>query len=284
MITETAQAKINLTLKIRGRRPDGYHELVSLVTFAAVGDRVTLEPEAPFGIETNGPFASAIEGENLIGWACRLVREALPGVRIGRILLTKRLPVAAGLGGGSADAAAVLRALARSEPAMAGLDLHAIAARLGADVPVCLRQRPALMWGIGERLVGIPDLPSFWLVLANPGVPLATADVFTALRAPPLAIAPLPPEPPPSFATLDDLVGIMRDQGNDLQPVAVRLRPQIADVLAALRASRGCLVAALAGSGPTCFGIFAAEGPARIAADEMAAIRPDWWVVPSSAG
>ena len=228
MITEIAKAKLNLTLQVLGRRPDGYHELVSLVAFADVGDTITVDPGAPFALETDGPFAAGIDGENLIAKACRLVTEAVPGVSLGSIRLTKNLPVAAGLGGGSADAAAVLRALVRSMPGLATrIDLQAIARKLGADVTVCLGQRPALMWGAGEHVAALPPLPDFWVVLANPGVPLSTADVFRALGARALDRAAHAPALPGPFATLEDLArGICVRHGNDLQATGHALVPR----------------------------------------------------------
>ena len=285
MIIETAKAKINLTLQVLGRRPDGYHELISLVAFADVGDTITLEPGAPFGIETDGAFAGAIDGENLIAKACRLLREAAPDARLGLIRLTKNLPVAAGLGGGSADAAALLRAILRTEPALQAIvDFRKFAARLGADVTVCLEQRPALMWSIGERVVPIAPLPPCWDVLANPGVPLSTAAVFRTLGAPALHTPAKPPALPDPYLSLEALVTAMRCRGNDLQATSIGLCPPIAGVLAILRATPGCLHAAQSGSGPTCFGLFATRAEARSAAARLTASNPDWWLAAASLG
>ena len=281
VIIEIAKAKINLSLRVLGRRPDGYHELESLVTFAETGDVVELEPSPGFQLETVGPYAAAIDGENLIENAVRLLSEVSPSVRLGRIRLTKHLPVAAGLGGGSADAAAVLRALARHNPSLASkVDLAALAQQLGADVTVCLTQHPALMWGIGERLVTVEGLPRFWVVLANPGVPLSTARVFRALAAGPVAVAParLKPVMPGPYATLDALCADLRATGNDLQASALRLCPPIGAVLAALAASQACLYAAQSGSGPTCFGIFGSARAAEAAANRIASAEPLWWL------
>jgi 4-diphosphocytidyl-2-C-methyl-D-erythritol kinase len=279
VITEIAKAKLNLTLGVLGRRPDGYHELVSFVAFVEIGDAIAIDPVAPFALEIDGPFAAGIVGENLVAKACRLVTEAVPGVRLGSIRLTKNLPVAAGLGGGSADAAAVLRALVRSIPGLATrIDLLAIARNLGADVTVCLGQRPSLMWGIGERVTDLPPLPDFWVVLANPGVPLTTADVFGALGARPFVQAAHAPALPGIFASLEDLLRQMRAEGNDLQATGLRLCPAIGDVLSALMAQPGCRLASQSGSGPTCFGVFANEHQARSASAEIAAAHPVWWV------
>jgi 4-diphosphocytidyl-2-C-methyl-D-erythritol kinase len=268
---------------VLGRRPDGYHELMSFVAFADIGDTIAIDPVAPNALEIDGPFAAGIVGENLVAKACRLVSAADPCLYLGHIRLTKNLPVAAGLGGGSADAAAMLRALVRSIPGLAKrIDLKAIAHKLGADVTVCLRQRPSLMWGIGERVADLPPLPDFWVVLANPGVPLSTADVFRALGARPLEQAAHAPALPELFSSLDDLLGKMRAEGNDLQATGLRLCPAIGTVLDALTAQRHCLLASQSGSGPTCFGVFVNEHEARSASAEIAAAHPAWWVRPAS--
>ncbi len=282
MITEIAKAKLNLTLKVLGRRLDGYHDLVSLVAFADIGDVITIDPSAPFGLETDGPFADGIVGENLIAKTCRLILESAPGLSMGSIRLTKNLPVAAGLGGGSADAAAVLRALARSTPDLAKwIDLKATARKLGADVTVCLRQRPALMWGTGEQVADLPDMPDFWIVLANPSVPLSTADVFGSLGAQRIDREATAPAIPRSFSSLDELLDKMRTEGNDLQPTALRLCPPIGAVLEALMSQPRCLLAAQSGSGPTCFGVFTNEKDALSGATAIAIAHPGWWVRPA---
>jgi 4-diphosphocytidyl-2-C-methyl-D-erythritol kinase len=221
----------------------------------------------------------------LIAKACRLVMEAAPDTQIGRIRLTKNLPVAAGVGGGSADAAAVLRALVRANPALAPrLDLRSIAARLGADVTVCLEQRPALMWGVGERVEPMAPLPGFWVVLANPGVPLATADVFRGLGAPPLTGVAGKPEVSAAYNSLAALIAVMRRDGNGLQPTAIRLCPPIANVIEALQGAPGCLHAAQSGSGPTCFGLFATATAGTEAAAQIKAAEPKWWVAAAAVG
>jgi 4-diphosphocytidyl-2-C-methyl-D-erythritol kinase len=283
VIIETARAKINLTLQVLGRRPDGYHDLVSLVAFADVGDTVVFETGARPEIHTDGPFAGRIDGENLIAKAFRLVQDAHPGAPAGRVLLTKNLPVAAGLGGGSADAAAALRALKRAEPGLeAKVDIKGIARKLGADVTVCLQQRAALMWGIGEQVAMLEPLPAFWFVLVNPGVPLSTAEVFRTLSAPLIAGSPPAPALPGPFAGLDSLVAYMRATGNGLQATGIRLCPPVATVLAALAAQSHCRYAAQSGSGPTCFGVFAIQSEAQAAAAALSAARTDWWVAAAS--
>lgn len=289
-IDEFAPAKVNLTLRVLGRRDDGTHELESLVTFAGVGDRVTLHPDTACAVTVEGPFAAEIAGENLLTRTLALLREMDPALRLGRAELTKTLPVAAGLGGGSADAGALLRAVRRVNPERAAaIDWVGIAVRLGADVAVCLHGRPALMRGRGEILHAVADSSEgagsgIAVVLANPRVPLSTAQVFGALQAPRLDRAPsdVAPQRAPQagpFAGLNDLLGYMRARGNDLEPPALRQLPMIAEVKAALAAQSGCRLAAMSGSGPTCFGLFASAGAAERAALALRTAQPGWWVV-----
>ena len=279
-IREIARAKINLTLSVIGRRPDGYHEIESLVAFADLGDGVSLEPGSDRRVTTSGPFAAAIDGPNLLEKALALLREIEPGLRLGTVALEKNLPVAAGLGGGSADAAALLRAVRRANPESATrVPWDAVAARLGADVPVCLTGKPALISGIGEKVEPLfYDLPPMAAVLLNPRLPLSTAAVYRALAAPPAPPHRPPPAPPGPFAGLDALVDYMRARGNDLEPPATSLLPLIADLKAALTALPGCLLAGLSGSGPTCFGIFADEAAASCAAAMLTAAHPAYWI------
>jgi 4-diphosphocytidyl-2-C-methyl-D-erythritol kinase len=280
-VHELAPAKVNLTLAVRGRRADGYHELESVVTFADVHDVVTLDPGTEIRVAATGPFAGRIGGANLLDRALALLREAEGRLQLGSVLLEKNLPVAAGLGGGSADAAALLRAVRRANPDYADRVAWAgIAARLGADVPVCLSARPALMWGIGEKTAALTGLAQAHAVLVNPGVPVPTTDVFRALGAGP-APAALAPAPPPELRYLGELARYMRSHGNDLEPAAVRLLPAIAGIRAALEAEPECLAASMSGSGPTCFGIFAGRAAARRAADRIAASHGGWWVRPT---
>lgn len=280
VIRELARAKVNLTLTVRGKRPDGYHDLESLVTFAEVADVIELQPGAPVSVRATGPFAEGIIGANLIEKTLDALAALDADLALGSVTLTKNLPVAAGLGGGSADAAAVLRAVRTANARRAaGIDWHGIASRLGADVPVCLDGRPALMWGIGEEIEPLAGkLPALPAVLVNPRVPLSTADVFRALRA-----GPAPPRLRPRWhadlADADTLVGAMREHGNDLEPPARAVLPLVGDVLSSLSADAGCRVAALSGSGPTCFGIYADDAAAKQAAARIAREHPQWWVV-----
>jgi 4-diphosphocytidyl-2-C-methyl-D-erythritol kinase len=277
-VRELARAKINLTLTVRGRRSDGYHDLESLVTFASVHDVVTLVPGSSGSVAVTGPFAGYISGENLLVRALVLLRQADLGLRLGAVRLEKNLPVAAGIGGGSADAAALLRAVRRANPERAAdVPWLRIAARLGADVPVCFGDRPALVLGVGHDVMPMASLPPLHALLANPGVPLPTAKVFAALQD---CAAPLPgPLPaPPELAEAQDLLGYMQARGNDLERAATGQLPVIGEVKAALKAQPGCQLAAMSGSGPSCFAIFGSREDARRAADAVATAHPGWWV------
>jgi len=261
---ELAPAKVNLCLHVTGRRADGYHLLDSLVTFAEVGDVVRIAPGE--GLRVAGPFADVLgSGEdNLCLRAVRLL-----GARVA-VTLEKNLPVAAGLGGGSADAAAVLRLLSREGFALPG---SGPLSALGADVPVCLGGRPARMRGIGEELVPAP-LPRAWLVLVNPGATLPTGAVFARL-------ARRDNEPVGAIPPLGDAVALARflaRQRNDLEPAAVAMAPPVREVLEALASLRGCLLARMSGSGATCFGLFATGAAAQAAAGTLERARPGWWI------
>jgi len=276
-VREFARAKINLTLRVHGRRPDGYHELESLVTFGRVHDVVTLEPGAAGRVVVAGPFAQYISGENLLIRALALLREADRTLRLGSVRLEKNLPVAAGLGGGSADAAALLRAVRRANPERAAdFPWSKIAARLGADVPVCFADRPALISGLGHDVAPIRSLPPMSAILVNPGVPLPTAQVFAALNAGPAPSIGSQPTPP-QFPRLERLLDYMRSRGNDLERAAVALLPAIGEIKTTLEAQPDCLLVSMSGSGPTCFGIFSHREGARRAADTIAAAQPGWW-------
>jgi 4-diphosphocytidyl-2-C-methyl-D-erythritol kinase len=273
MVTEGfAPAKINLTLHVTGQRADGYHLLDSLVVFADVGDCVAATAGQGISLTIDGPMAAGVPADdtNLVVRAARLLAADGQGALI---TLTKTLPVASGIGGGSSDAAATLRVLTRlwDVPPPRRED----AARLGADVPVCLDPRPRRMSGVGEQLRDVPPLPPFWLVLASPGVPVATAAVFRALSS--RDNAPMPEMLPhwPDIAALAGFLGSMR---NDLETPAMRLEPTIGDVLTALRATRGCMIARMSGSGATCFGIYGDRIAAADAAVRIRAAEPHWWV------
>jgi len=274
----TARAKVNLYLHVVGRRPDGYHLLDSLVVFADVGDRLTAVPATELTLAIDGPFADGLGdgSDNLVMRAGLALRAALGGDTPGAALrLTKNLPVAAGLGGGSADAAAALRLLSRLwDRQLPPGRLEALALSLGADLPVCLAGGPRLVGGIGEDVVPPPALPPAWLVLANPRLPVATAAVFRE-RQGPFSAAGRWREVLPDAAAL---AAALAERGNDLAAPARRLAPVIGEVLDELAALPGCLIARVSGSGATCFGLFADAAAATRAAERLAGRRPPWWV------
>jgi 4-diphosphocytidyl-2-C-methyl-D-erythritol kinase len=278
-----AWAKINLTLRVLGRRADGYHEIESLVAFAAIGDRVALTPGPECRVAVSGPFARDIDGPNLLEVALALLREHDAKLQLGTVLLEKNLPVAAGLGGGSADAAALLRAVQCANPERAGaVAWHALAARLGADVPVCLAGTPALISGIGDKVEPLGAayaLPPVAAVLVNPRLPLPTAQVYAALAAGPAPARRQPTAPPSPLSDLASLIDFMPRHGNDLERPATALLPIISDIKAGLAAQPGCRIAAMSGSGPTCFGLFVDDASAAQAAGVLAAMHPRWWIV-----
>lgn len=280
-LSEFAPAKVNLTLHVLGRRPDGYHEIESLVVFADVGDRLSFHPDERLELEVRGPTAAAsgANSDNLVLKAARALAEQVGGLRLGRFMLDKHLPVAAGLGGGSSDAAAAMRLLARhNDLPRDDPRLHAAARATGADVPVCLDAKARVMRGIGEILSDPIALPRFSAVLVNPGVAVPTRDVFAALAAPALES----PAQSAHFAAIDtdaaSLISILTARRNDLEIPAIRVQTIIADVLEALRGSADCLLARMSGSGATCFGLFGSAGAAEEASRQMQAARPGWWV------
>jgi 4-diphosphocytidyl-2-C-methyl-D-erythritol kinase len=287
VLADDAPAKVNLTLRVLGRRPDGYHELESLVVFADFGDRVSFAVGGDLALTVRGPSAAAAGAgdENLVHKAARALRARRPGLVLGTFDLDKRLPVAAGLGGGSSDAAAALRLLAEANAiALDDPDLHAAARATGADVPVCLEPRPRVMRGIGEKLSVALALPPLPAVLVNPGVALPTKVVFAGWRASPAAAVPLDEAAIASLSGPRALVAVLAQQANDLEPPAVALQPSIADVLTALRHRPGCTLARMSGSGATCFGLFDTPNEAAAAEQALSASHPAWWVKATTFG
>ncbi len=292
---EPAPAKVNLTLRVLGRRPDGYHELESLVVFAAVGDALTFTPGRTLALEVRGPTALAAGdlAENLVLKAARSLAERTEGLKLGRFALSKRLPVAAGLGGGSTDAAAALRLLARhNRMPLDDARLMAAARATGADVPVCLDPRPRLMRGIGELLSPPLRLPALPALLINPRVSVATRDVFAALNARPvgqgLAAAAVEEEwggarTTPALSR-DEVITFLSHHGNDLEAPAIALHRAITGALAALRALAGCRLARMSGSGASCFGLFDSGRAAAAAARTLRLAHPQWWIRPTVLG
>lgn len=282
IISEIARAKINLTLRIIGRRSDGYHELDSLVAFADFGDVVSLTVGAPIGVTVDGPFASRIVGENLLRRALYHLADIQPALRLGSVRLEKNIPVAAGLGGGSADAAALLRAVRRANPEhKSHVDWLALAARLGADVPVCLAGEATRMSGIGEKLQPVDRLPRVAAVLVMPDVmPPAdkTRQVFAKLAAP-AAIATQTSAPPAlRFKDPEAVLAFVAAHGNDLAGAAQAIMPGVRQAEHALAAQAGCRIARMSGAGPSCFGLFATHDEATMAARALSLAHPDWWI------
>jgi len=265
MIEVLARAKVNLTLHVTGQRDDGYHLLDSLVAFASVGDTIRAEAAPTLGLTVDGPFADDISTmDNLVLDAARF----LDADRGADLAITKRLPVASGIGGGSADAAATMRALST----LWGVPVPDNTLPLGADVPVCLQDRAVRMKGVGEQIAAVSKLPQVPAVLVNPMVPVATSDVFKALTK--RDNAPMP-EVIPSFETVLDLATWLDGQRNDLQVAAISLVPEIQTCLDAL--GRG-LIARMSGSGATCFGLFATPAAATAEARRIAEMHPDLWI------
>jgi 4-diphosphocytidyl-2-C-methyl-D-erythritol kinase len=282
-LVEKAPAKINLTLRVLGRRADGYHELESLVAFADLADTLALQPGAKTELEISGPFAAASGkvSDNLVLKAVAALRQRIDGLKAGRFLLEKNIPVAAGIGGGSADAAAALRLIAAAN----GLSvddprLNEVALAVGADVPVCLDPRPRIMRGVGGVLSQPLDVPALSAVLVNPGVPLATRDVFAKFvgtQGSKKNIADVP-------RTHDAMIEFLASHGNDLTQGAIDCQPVIADVLDRLRALPDVRLVRMSGSGATCFALFASPGEAAAAAWLLKAAHKDWWVCPATIG
>ncbi len=271
-INELARAKINLCLHVTGQRDDGYHLLDSIVVFADIGDQITVVPSDVFSLIINGPFASDLcAGEdNLVIKAARLYAKNCKGAAI---TLTKNLPVASGIGGGSADAAATLRAMSRltgaALPQDAGLSL-------GADVPVCLQSTPCRMEGIGELIKPIKDMADIAAVLVCPNVSVATSSVFQAIKSkdnPPI----------PQHSDGQDLSAFLHQQRNDLEKPSIALMHEIGQCLDQIKQT-GASLARMSGSGATCFGLFESGIAAQNAAQSLSNSYPDWWVKPCILG
>ena len=286
MLSDIGRAKVNLTLRVVGRRADGYHDLESVVAFADCADRLTFEPGSELRLTCTGPLAAACgeTADNLVLKAATLLAERLPGLKVGQFTLDKVLPVAAGIGGGSADAAAALRLLAQAN----GLARHdprlvKVALSTGADVPVCLLSRACDMTGVGETLLPL-DLPELPCVMVNPNIGVPTKEVFAALglRNGELLVGATDviesPAWPEAGASVTDWIEALSLVGNDLEAPAMRIQPEIRTVLSALRGSDGALLTRMSGSGATCFAIYPDRGKAQAAADRIKNARPEWWV------
>lgn len=280
-IVEQAPAKVNLALHVTGQTPDGYHTLDSLVAFADFGDVVTVRTSDADRLGLEGPFAGDLgaPADNLITRARDLLRSAsiitadIPAPC--SVSLTKRLPIASGIGGGSTDAAATLRALNRLWGLrLTGAEMEQLSAALGADLPMCVAARAAEIAGIGEKIKPIDNFPTLSAVLVNPLTEVSTPAVFKGLASKTNAAMPaLPAE-----RTVPAIVGYLIGCRNDLEAPALALEPAIGDVLEALRTDGNCLMARMSGSGATCFALFANDAHAEEAGRELARARPSWWV------
>lgn len=285
-LTDTARAKVNLTLRVLGRRPDGYHDLDSIVAFADCADHLSLDPDRPLGLTVTGPRAAECGAldDNLVLRVARHLGERIPGLKSGHFVLGKHLPAAAGIGGGSADAAAALRLLAKAN-GLAPDDprLMEVARATGADIPVCVASHACIMAGVGEDLtpLALPRLPC---LLVNPRVAVATRDVFAALglrngqlrvgASELLQAITLPKADTPARDWLIELsAGV-----NDLEAPAMKVQPLIGELLGALRATEDVRLARMSGSGATCFALYDTDDAARSAAQAIARSHPEWWV------
>jgi 4-diphosphocytidyl-2-C-methyl-D-erythritol kinase len=284
-LVQSAPAKVNLTLRVLGRRADGYHDLESLVAFADVGDRLALTVGDALTLTVVGPAAAqtGAEADNLVTKATRALAARVPGLRAGAFRLDKNLPVAAGLGGGSADAAAALRLLAQvNKLAPDDPRLHDAARATGADVPVCLDPRSRIMRGIGEILSAPLRLPRLHALLVNPGVAVPTKPVFSRWKpsANPIRASDTAADFAglPNMRSEKELFHWLASEANDLEAPAIALAPVIAEVLASLRAAAGCRLARMSGSGATCFALFSSAADRASAGNSLRAKSPAWWI------
>jgi 4-diphosphocytidyl-2-C-methyl-D-erythritol kinase len=285
-LVEEGRAKVNLTLRVVGRRVDGYHDLESVVAFADCADRLTLEAGPKLELTMSGPLAADCgdTSDNLVLKAARLLGERVADLKVGHFTLEKVLPVAAGIGGGSADAAAALRLLATLNGlALDDARLLAVALATGADVPVCLASQPCDMTGVGESLLPL-SLPVIPCVMVNPRIPVATKDVFAALglRNGELLVGASDvlqsPAWPDAGSSVEDWVEALAASVNDLEEPATRIQPVIGEVIAALNATNGAWLARMSGSGATCFAIYENTAEAHRAAEQIQRDYPGWWV------
>jgi 4-diphosphocytidyl-2-C-methyl-D-erythritol kinase len=286
-LSDEARAKVNLTLRVNGRRGDGFHDLESVVAFCDCADRLTLTPGPELSLTMTGPLASACgeTSDNLVLKAAQLLGERVAGLKVGSFALEKILPVAAGIGGGSADAAAALRLLGRlNDLSLDDERLRKVALATGADVPVCLASRACDMTGVGETLMWLSP-PKMPCVLVNPCVPVATKDVFQALglRHGELLVGATDvvmqgSSWPEEGGSLEEWVEALASGSNDLEAPATKIQPVIGVVISALNATNGAWLARMSGSGATCFALYENTADAKRAADKILREHPEWWV------
>lgn len=286
--TERAPAKVNLFLHIQGRRADGFHELESLVVFAPdVSDHLSLAQAPPKntrdGLSVEGEFGSLIDTRNLVLEACAKVRTVVPELPFFDITLEKALPVAAGLGGGSADAAAVIRAIQKHTPTLTReVNWHDVACDLGADVPVCMRSQATFMTGIGETLQAIRMSSGLFAVLVNAGFPVPqdkTAQVFQALAAPEKTVRKaIDRKVLSGLTTSDQVLDFLATCANDLAPAIYKIMPRAREVVEEVGALSDCKLARLSGAGPTVFGLFETKAASEQACETLQQAHPEWWI------
>lgn len=275
-ITEFAPAKINLTLHVTGRRDDGYHLLDSLVVFADIGDEITVEPADRLSLTVDGPMSEGVptDSSNLVLKAASLFETTQTVATSGASLtLTKNLPASSGIGGGSSDAAATLRAL--SQLWQCPLPAPSRALSLGADLPVCLTPQTQRMSGIGEQLTPVAALPETFILLANPGIEVSTPQVFKTLAS--RNNTPMP-QTLPVWQGFDDFITWLKTQRNDLEAPARAIAPDITETLAALSAQPNAALTRMSGSGATCFALFKDEHAAKSAYASLSKAHPNWWL------
>lgn len=277
-LTLHAPAKLNLFLHLTGKRSDGYHLLESLVMFTEFGDTLSIDPSGPLTFAIEGPLAGALEDDahhNLVMRAATELRFRSGTAEGAHLVLDKHIPLGAGLGGGSSDAAAAIEGLCRLWKVF-GIDdtKHKLALSLGADVKMCLKPAPCFVRGIGEETLPVAVACPFWAVLVHPGEPLSTAEVYARFDG----RFDAPAACPARFELFDTLVAFLASKRNALQDVAVQMLPVISDILNALDSTAGCRLARMSGSGSACFGLYADEAQARAAAENLHATFPSWWV------
>ena len=281
LLQDTAHAKINLFLHVTGRRSDGYHLLDSLAVFAGVGDQVSMQaPAEEMSLAITGHFGKGLDcnADNLVLRAANLLRDATKSTGAWNFKLEKNLPVASGIGGGSADAACALRLLAtewKSDPSI----LYSVAEKLGADVPVCIAQKATRMQGIGEVLHTVPQLPDIGMLLINPGVGVSTPAIFKSFTTLGGIRSRQEITFPEKWETASSLFSTLRETGNDLQAPAILHAPIIQDVLNAIALQQGCEISRMSGSGATCFGLFSTPAEAESAQQSLSAQAANlgWW-------
>ena len=274
-IAGVANAKINLSLHVTGKLPNGFHEIDSLVVFTGFGDTLELEPAESFSLSTRGPYSKALPqpSENIILSALRLLEERGTCFRVN---LEKSIPVSAGLGGGSVNAALALRLASDYLKCPLPTDIRKITS-IGSDLPVCLTGKPSMVSGLGEKITVLDSFPEFPLLLVNPNKPVQTQDVYKGLTK----VNNSSQTPFPALGSKNDIISWIRDQRNDLEPPALQLCPEIKDILSRLQDQEGCLVARMSGSGGTCFGIFQTAEQVSVAAKTIKQLEPGWWIQPT---